>query len=420
MSDTNLLSEREIEILQLVATGLTNREIAQQLTISPNTVKVHLRNIFDKIEASSRTEATMYGIEHGFVDVPGGDSNKIQLETMNARRNYSWILFSVIVLIIVFLVIFRDRIFLSPSNRTTDVLESYPERWQELAAMPEPRSNMASIAFDGNIFVVAGEESEGVCNDVIRYNTINDHWDILKEKPTPVADIQGVLIGAKIYVPGGRLENGHPTDILEVYDIRIDEWEHKTPLPIKVSGYALVAYEGQMYLFGGWDGEKALDVVMRYDPVDDSWEEAASMPTARAYAGAAAVGGKIYVVGGWDGEQALDKNESYTPTKDLEGENAWEIERELPESGYSLGVESMAGMVFVVADSGVWQYSVGSENWNLDDSQTLFKYNYGSGYSSLESYLFVIGGSDSENNKSNRVSRYQAIYSFVLPIIKNQ
>ena len=49
MPEENLLSHREEEILQLVATGLTNREIAQELTISPNTVKVHMSNIFSKI-----------------------------------------------------------------------------------------------------------------------------------------------------------------------------------------------------------------------------------------------------------------------------------------------------------------------------------------------------------------------------------
>ena len=59
------LTEREIEILQRVATGASNRQIAQQLGISANTVKVHLRNIFEKLGVASRTEATLYAIQAG-------------------------------------------------------------------------------------------------------------------------------------------------------------------------------------------------------------------------------------------------------------------------------------------------------------------------------------------------------------------
>src|SRR5512135_1178049 len=65
------LSERELEILKLLATGLSNKEIASQLFLSVNTVKVHLRNIFAKLGAQSRTEATLIAIQRGYVMVPG-------------------------------------------------------------------------------------------------------------------------------------------------------------------------------------------------------------------------------------------------------------------------------------------------------------------------------------------------------------
>src|SRR5512137_867688 len=64
------LSERELEILKLLATGLSNKEIAAQLFLSPNTVKVHLRNIFAKLGVQSRTEATLVAIQRGYVSVP--------------------------------------------------------------------------------------------------------------------------------------------------------------------------------------------------------------------------------------------------------------------------------------------------------------------------------------------------------------
>ena len=53
------LSDREIEVLQLIAEGLSNPEIAGQLFLSLNTVKVHTRNIYSKLDAHSRTQAVV-------------------------------------------------------------------------------------------------------------------------------------------------------------------------------------------------------------------------------------------------------------------------------------------------------------------------------------------------------------------------
>lgn len=62
------LSPRELEVLQVAATGRTNKEIARDLDISPRTVQVHLANIFSKLCVGSRTEAVLYGIKRGWID----------------------------------------------------------------------------------------------------------------------------------------------------------------------------------------------------------------------------------------------------------------------------------------------------------------------------------------------------------------
>ena len=59
------LSEREIEVVRLVAQGRTNRQIADDLFISLNTVSHHLRNIFSKTRASNRTEAAAFAFQAG-------------------------------------------------------------------------------------------------------------------------------------------------------------------------------------------------------------------------------------------------------------------------------------------------------------------------------------------------------------------
>jgi NarL family two-component system response regulator LiaR len=59
------LSQRELEILRLVASGRSNQQIADELVISLNTVRRHVSNVFDKTGVANRTEASVYAREHG-------------------------------------------------------------------------------------------------------------------------------------------------------------------------------------------------------------------------------------------------------------------------------------------------------------------------------------------------------------------
>lgn len=58
------LSLREIEVLRLVAQGLTNAQVADRLVISPRTVNAHLRSIYSKLEITSRNQVIRYAIDH--------------------------------------------------------------------------------------------------------------------------------------------------------------------------------------------------------------------------------------------------------------------------------------------------------------------------------------------------------------------
>jgi len=68
------ISPRELEVLGLVAEGLSNRDIGSRLHISENTVKNHLRRIHYKLGVTSRTEAVARGLREGLLAVPGGTS----------------------------------------------------------------------------------------------------------------------------------------------------------------------------------------------------------------------------------------------------------------------------------------------------------------------------------------------------------
>jgi DNA-binding NarL/FixJ family response regulator len=64
------LTSRELEVLQLVAGGATNGEIAQKLWVTEQTVKFHLSNVYRKLEVGNRTEASHYAYVNGLIGTP--------------------------------------------------------------------------------------------------------------------------------------------------------------------------------------------------------------------------------------------------------------------------------------------------------------------------------------------------------------
>jgi two-component system NarL family response regulator len=66
--DGRRLTPRELEVLRLIARGLSNKDIATELVIAENTVRNHVRNILEKLEVRSRVEAAMYAVREKLVD----------------------------------------------------------------------------------------------------------------------------------------------------------------------------------------------------------------------------------------------------------------------------------------------------------------------------------------------------------------
>ena len=66
-SRTDGLTVREVEILRRVTSGLTNRQLAEELGVSTRTIDAHLRSVYAKLGVKSRSAATRYAIEHQLV-----------------------------------------------------------------------------------------------------------------------------------------------------------------------------------------------------------------------------------------------------------------------------------------------------------------------------------------------------------------
>src|SRR5512136_2938337 len=67
------LTEREVEVLRMVAQGKSNRQIADELVLSLGTVRAHLSNILGKLHLASRTQATLYALREGLASLEDAD-----------------------------------------------------------------------------------------------------------------------------------------------------------------------------------------------------------------------------------------------------------------------------------------------------------------------------------------------------------
>ena len=434
MSENQQLSERELEILKLVANGASNKDIAGDLVISVNTVKVHLRNIYSKLDVSSRTEATIYAVQNGIVQhqvsQPEVDvENEISEKDPGikwAKKPWVWAIFGILLIIVGFLIVIivprwnQNRFAGVATPEIEQILDE--ARWQEFTQMPSPRKNFASILYDNQIYIIGGEIADGITNTAKRYNPDDDLWEDLPSKDIPVTDISAVVIGGLIYVPGGRLESGVVNEKMEVFDPIRERWFYRSPLPEPLSAYSLAAFEGKLYVFGGWNGVSFVDFVFRYDPSIDQWEEMTSMPTAKGYAGAAVSGEKIFVVGGYDGEIVLAVNEEYAPGKDDGINTPWINRTPLPEKRYRMGVVSVAGIVHLIGGtdgneerSTAYKYFLQRDAWQI--FQSPFEESWTDlGIVVVGEKIYILGGVAS-SQMLDRTYSYQAVFSVMVPIL---
>jgi len=436
-----VLSEREMEILRLVAQGLSNKQIGRELFISTNTVKVHLRNVFSKLEVGSRTEATMVAVRQGWVavgkEMPADEAvgqTAAGVETAVEAPAFampiaSWQrVFLLVALVVVVVVLVLTWPLPTPAERPAEnpMVDSpralapagppdLPSRWQEEVPISIARGRLAVVAVEGRIYAIGGETPGGITGVVEAYDPLQRTWSLRATKPVPVANVSGAALGGKIYVPGGFISSGQVTDSVEVYDPVADEWGRAAPLPAPRAAYALAAYDGKMYLFGGTDGIRDVDTVLIYDPAADAWQTGPSMPPARAFAGAAALEGRIYLVGGYSDGHELDLCQAYVP------------ETAEPEACAPL-LEGRGGLSLVAvgpklyAIGGGWEshlvynqwYDLNNETWHRFETPVSGQWRNAAAVE-MEGKLYVIGGWSDEFLSLNLT--YQATYKSFIPSV---
>ncbi len=431
------ISEREIEVLRLVATGATNQEIARELVISVNTVKVHLRNIFEKLGVQSRTEATLYAIRQGWVVVGGVDATEAELapEAVTTptvpsellrplawwQRVYALAALSLALILLLLPLFRREGRVIARANPISDqpavgaaAPRAETSRWAHLADLPTPRTRLALAAFNGQLFAIGGDRETGVTGLVEIYSIDTDTWSAGAPKPAPVSNIGAAVVGERIYVPGGCIGLAGVTDQVDVYSPSDDMWDQVASLPIPLCAYALAVVDEKIYLFGGWDGQRFVGRVFGYDPGDDVWTERAPMPAPRGFAAAGSIEGLVYVVGGYDGTQEFADTYVYDV-----GNDTWTERSPMSVGRGGLGVAVISNRLYVIG--GGWEsylatnerYDPPSDSWTAFESPVLGEWR-NLGVAPSGTRIYAVGGWNGDYAGIHEA--YQAIFRILLPV----
>ncbi len=359
MSQESPLTRRETEILGLIAQGLSNDEIAQELTISPNTVKVHVRNIFDKMGVQSRTEASMEAVKRGWVVVPGLSVEKAAppsspwppLEV--AISPWRWLVLFILLVLAGIFILWPPQRFYTTTNApdfTTDaslpVAAVSPRidtpRWFLLSPMPTARSRMAAALASDGWHLIGGENAQGDLNAHEIYTPAWDQWRTAPPRPVAARAAAAASLNEKIYVAGGCRE-ATPLDRLDVFNTETNTWQVAAPLPKPLCGAMFAVWGDALYLFGGWDGNEVQGQGYRFDPQTGSWSLVTTMPEPRAFAGVAVTPEAIYLLGGHDGHAQRAEVWRYLPQEDR-----WESLPSMPAAASGLAVAADVGSIYVI------------------------------------------------------------------------
>ncbi len=342
----NPLSEREMEVARLLATGASNAEIARTLIISPHTVKVHLRNIFEKLQVVSRTEASMLLVQRGWLTVHGVEIpvseipaalvenatplprpalpepeplTNLPAQVMPWQRLYLAIAL-VACLLAVIVPNLRGRVqalpaLLTDAGRT--VVQKTPllvqERWDVRPALAQPRTRLTLVRLGNQLYAVGGELPNGKATaEVAAYELSTSTWRTLAPLPEPLANHAAAALNGYLYVAGGSASPQETRNTVYRFDLAKNQWSSAAPLPTPLAGAVLVADEGALYLLGGWDGQQMHDEVWRLKAIEngnktsEQWELLTRLDKPRAFLGATLVEEKLYAIGGYDGQKELD------------------------------------------------------------------------------------------------------------------
>ncbi len=361
------LSEREREILKQVATGASNQQIASDLNISVNTVKVHIRNVFGKLGVASRTEAILLAIRSGLTEAtPPAENGRTDepdsgpVVAVPADNRPAAVMQAA-----------TESPPPAPAVHSHQPPQSPPAGQSATAVPAPPHGVVVQPWLLALLVLIAAFLGAGLAMLMMR------------STEQPVASNNA---GAAAEEPAA----GYPVP----NEQRSERWSSLPPLPDNLEGAAAASLGGQIYVIGGERNGEIVGDVWRYDPAVGNWQQIAAKTTAVRDAQAAVLNGQIYVPGGHTASGvATQIVEVFDPA------SGWSEAEPLlqPRAAYSLAV--LEGQMFLFGglyqgeeQASVYRYDGRSETDTWDELTPMPTARAYSGAIALEGRLFVFGG----------------------------
>lgn len=370
MTNDVQISEREREILSLVATGATNQQIALQLNISINTVKVHLRNIFSKIGVVSRTEATVYAMRNGLVPMrEGGVEALVAVLPEPPEASAAEPLDAAALLIGAAQTpapppphaeIVDSELSLGPPSPALDQAVAPP-----LAPPAAPtfrrRAWLPLIIILGGVALIASAlllRQEGTtppsptaiaASDPVVASTASSRWTTRAPLPVPRDHFATAAfdLQQEIYVFSGVNATGVSASI-DRYDPLNDLWVSLGEKPSPVQHISAATLRGKIYVPGGEDAAgEVRDLLEIYDPRERGWSSGPALPAPRSRYTLITWDGQLYLMGGWDGQQVRDEVFIFDPDT-----NRWSTGPTLPTPRQRAGAAVVSGRLYLIGGEG--------------------------------------------------------------------
>ena len=279
--------------------------------------------------------------------------------------------------------------------------------WAGGESIPDPRTEMSAISSGNKLYIIGGDdESEEVTNVVQVYDPKMDKWSTSPPLPIPLDHTGSATYNGKIYVVGGFIEGKRPTDSVFIYDPTTNKWQKGKPLPGPRGALTADFINGTLYAIGGVNASHSpVATNEAYDPKTNTWTEKAPMPTARHHHTSAEVDGKLYVIGGRllgngvpseinEALSNLNDNEMYNPLND-----SWTAMEQMPtkRSGIAAAASPADGNIYVFGGQSVdgafgnnEKYNPKMNKWSTEESMPTAR--LGLEAIALENKIYVIGG----------------------------